>query len=96
MNFRQYRSNRLRVFNIELASPKAFKNSIVIGAKLTLALAFSPQHANRGNRGIPYFARSKNYETALFSLSSAIHVRVAHPAPLVRVPIGLNDFPTLI
>ena len=84
------------VFNVKLPSPEAFKDPIVISAKLAFAVSFSPQHTNRGERGIPYFARSKNYETALAGLSPAVHVRVAHSAPLVGVPVGLNDFATLI
>ena len=96
IDFRYYCSNCLWVFNVKLPPPKAFKNLVVISTKLTLALSFSPQHANRGERRIPYFARAENYETALSGLSSAVHVRVAHSAPLVGVPVELNNFAPLI
>ena len=51
----------MRVFNVKLTSPKAFKNPIVVSAELTFTLAFSPQHTDCRARGIPDFARSQNY-----------------------------------
>ena len=68
----------------------------MISAKLTLALAFSPQHADRGERRVPYLARPQDYEAALTGLSPTVHVRVAHSAPLMCIPIGLYDFAALI
>ena len=66
------------VFNVKLASPEAFKDSIVISSKLTFALAFRPQHTDCGERKIPYFACSKNYQFAFAGLSPTVHVRVAN------------------
>jgi hypothetical protein len=61
IDFKEHRGNRCRVFNVKLTSPKAFKNPVVVSAELTFTLAFSPQHTDCRERGIPDFAGSQNY-----------------------------------
>src|SRR6202034_1993893 len=72
--FGERRGDHLAIFEVKLTSPEALENPIMVGAELSRALALRPQHSDRGDRGVPYFARPQNNEAAFARLPPAIHV----------------------
>ena len=68
----------------------------LIAAEHRIARTLRKQHARRSQRGIPDLLRSTDHQPTLAGLASTIHVAVAHAAPLMCVPVLLQDAPVRI
>src|SRR5262249_55676909 len=80
--------------DIEFPLPESLVDSVVIGTKI--ALAFSVEHADVGNRGIENLLGSSDDQSPSVCFAATIHVAIFHPAPLMCVPGLMEHTPSLI
>src|SRR6185437_6610971 len=59
-------------------------------------LALRPEHADGRDRGVPALARAEDHEAAFARLPPAVHVGIAHPPPLMRASLRLDDVAAIV
>src|SRR5215472_3058908 len=94
--FCQHAADHRDIFDIELALPEAFEDRVVVAPKHRVALAFRMQHAGQGEARIPDLLRTADHQSAFARLAAAIHVAVAHSAPLMGVALLFDNAAALV